>query len=473
MALSAHVIALIEELDRTHPGGVADWGLRGGGIPTFSTAENGQIRLFSPAALDELGAVTNILYETETGWKDATERTVFVGQLRQCVTDLHAQGLLANPRADDAKDARKKIRETLKERLASVASTYVHHIPCWTTAASPGKDFVMGPVTFRAVNDWIDWVDFQPRAYTMGTPEFQEANKDWRQRLKDSLATKQYDSKNNAEGFAGDLDKALSQCPVVATVTISGYESALSKKVAHAVCQAALDCISLALGRPDMFLYQILGMGRGEPFHWTSIVGTPAGLGFPGYSATRRFPRLDVPQSQSILALRGELLANEAAMLTALVQPTSHTHPELASRWLTALQWLAEGQREQDDAFAVAKLASSLDTLACGGKAGGITDMMAHLLGINRTDPLVTGPRGVLTLEKVISDVYDYGRSQILHGTHYERIKRFEELRQLALLLVPTALVETATRLAAYTGADSDKAFRTIPAVAKPAGGTP
>lgn len=462
MSLSDHVIELIEELDRVHPEGLANWEVRElGELPNFVTAENGQTRLFTPFALQKLAAITNLLYDNDPNWQAAAERQAFHGQVRRCVADLHASGVLADPRADNARAARSKIRERLCQQLASVAGTFVHHIPCWTMAASPGKEFVMGPVTFRTVLDWIDWVDFQPKAYRMGSAEHQEANKDWRTLLKASLASGQHESDKRPLGFAGQLDKALSECPAIATVTVAGYELALSTKVAHAVSQAALDCIGLTLGHPDIYVFQILGSGRAEPFRWTSIVGIPEGLGLPGFSRTRRAARLNPVQTRERLAAVAPLLAQASTMLTSLLQPASYTHPELASRWLTALQWLADGHRESDDAIAVAKLGSALDTLAGGGKAGGITTMLENLLGSARGDPFVRSPRGVLSLGQVVSDLYESGRSQILHGTHYQRLKRFEELRELALLVVPRALIEAAMRLGTYTGPDTDTtAFR-------------
>jgi hypothetical protein len=322
------------------------------------------------------------------------------------------------------------------------------------------------------VTDWIDGVDWQPLAYTMGSAKAQEANKNWRDLLKASLAKKQHETGHRPPGFAGELDEALAQCPAVASVTVTGYEPALSKKVAHAVCQAALDCVGLAVGVPDIFVYQILGSGRAEPFFWTSIAGTPNGLGFPGHSKTRRVPRLDTPRMRGALVAAAPLLAQEAIMLNSLLAPASCTYPQLASRWLTALQWLADGHREQDDAIAVAKLGSALDTLAAGGKTRGITTMLENLTGKSKMDPFMNGPRGVQSLAQVVSEIYESGRSQILHGTHYQRLKRFEELRELALLVVPHVLVEAAMRLATYSGDDTDSAFRTMLPVAIARGGS-
>jgi hypothetical protein len=75
MALSDHVIALVEELDRVHPKGIADWQVRKPGeFPNFVTAENGQVRLFTPLALKELAATANLLYDNDADWKAAAER---------------------------------------------------------------------------------------------------------------------------------------------------------------------------------------------------------------------------------------------------------------------------------------------------------------------------------------------------------------------------------------------------------------
>ncbi|MFV0681003.1 hypothetical protein [Ottowia sp.] len=466
MKLHEHVIALVEELDRVHPRGVANQQE----LKTFNeqlnfvTADNGKVRHFTLVAQKKLRDIVTLLYDNNPDWKTKIEHDAFHDQTRRCIANLHASGQLANPRADDAYQACQKIGDRLEQQLTDIAATFVHHIPCWTDAVSPGSDFVMGPVTFRAVDDWIDWVDFQPAAYRVGSIDEQQANKDWKGLLKTwRAAAKQNEVDGPPAGLAGDLSSALSQCPAMATVTVNGYESVLSKKVAHAVTQAALDCMSLALKTPNAFIFQIVGSTRAEPFRWTSIVGTPEGLGLPGFARTRRAIDLGSKRTRTRLANAAPLLDQGSAMLTSLLTPTSHQHPELANRWLTALQWLAEGCREQDDAIAVAKLGSALDILAAGGKAKGITTMLENFQHVSKDTPWIRGPRGELNLGQVVKAIYDSGRSQILHGTHYQRLKRFEELRELARLIVPQALIEAAMRLAVYIGPDSEAtAFRTM-----------
>jgi hypothetical protein len=122
---------------------------------------------------------------------------------------------------------------------------------------------------------------------------------------------------------------------------------------------------------------------------------------------------------------------------------------------------MAEGSREQNDAVALAKIASSLDVLACGGKFTGIISMLTHLTGWKAEDEITTGS-SPLSLKRVVKDVYDNGRSQILHGTHFDRIKSFETQRGHAAWLARFALIVCAERLMNFTGEDSHIGFRTI-----------
>ena len=150
-----------------------------------------------------------------------------------------------------------------------------------------------------------------------------------------------------------------------------------------------------------------------------------------------------------------------ARILEALVNPAAFPHPNLSKRWTTALDWMAEGSREKNDAVALTKIASSLDVLSCGGKYGGILRMLMHLTGWKETD-VITTASNPQTLGQVVKDVYDNGRSQILHGTHFDRLKSFATQRGLADFLARIALIESASRLATFSGNDGDKEFRTI-----------
>ena len=88
--------------------------------------------------------------------------------------------------------------------------------------------------------------------------------------------------------------------------------------------------------------------------------------------------------------------------------------------------------------------------------------MLAHLTKKNPTDVVVKGIRPQ-TLQQVVKDIYDNGRSQILHGTHIDRLQSFEAWRSHATFFARLALMECAIRLKKYQGSDDREAFRTIP----------
>jgi hypothetical protein len=180
----------------------------------------------------------------------------------------------------------------------------------------------------------------------------------------------------------------------------------------------------------------------------------------PGYRLTDRFNHIDPRKIAEVLDAQPTELSTLKQIVAALVEPSTHSHPKLAARWATALDWFAEGCRESSDALAVTKLASALDVLACGGKDAGIRDMLVHLTGKAASEVVV--PRRGLTLATVVSRVYNDGRSKLLHGTHFDRLEKFSTERLHAENLGEVALTELLRRLPHYTGPDIDKAFRTI-----------
>jgi hypothetical protein len=150
-----------------------------------------------------------------------------------------------------------------------------------------------------------------------------------------------------------------------------------------------------------------------------------------------------------------------AFILEGIVAPDKHRFPKLSNRWATALDWFGEGCRESSDSIAVAKMGTSLDVLSAGGKYAGIATMVSNLLDIEG-DREVIGGENPLTLNKVIKEIYDDGRSKILHGTYFNRLEAMKIERERAFFFARIALIESAVRLMKYDGADNDDVFRTI-----------
>lgn len=228
------------------------------------------------------------------------------------------------------------------------------------------------------------------------------------------------------------------------------------------ICKTALDAISLAIGVEESFHQQALGDERLEPVSSNHLMETDGYLWLPGIDLGKRVPYLSYAQVRDAVNKSDEELKAVEPILTALVDTSSHRHPKLAQRWATALDWFGEGNREKSDAVALAKIGTSLDVLSNGGKCGGILEMITNLTGFSSDKEVISGRRPK-KLYQVVKDIYDNGRSKILHGTHYDRLLPFAEDRHRAACLTRKALLESAMRLKTYSGDDIDTAFRMMP----------
>lgn len=456
MGLKAELKGLVEELDRVHKG-AEPWN-EGVGIPDFVTAENGLQRYFTQNARKALGQLSSTLYENRTESSPKVELEIYERLVRQVVADMHAADEFLGFEENDLGDLSSRLKDLVEKRLESIANEYTHYFPAWTLGMESDSPFSLGPVTIFNRVDWIDTVDFpqQGKDRYLNQPE---ANHRWREILKDALQK----PKDNSpiEGLANPVYSAVSKCPALIKVTISGYERQFSRKLARLIGKTALDSISLGLGAPECFLQQTLQDERLPPVGSDSLIETNGFLWLPGSMLGRRVPSLSPERVKQALSDMSEILPAFEAILVGLVDPGKHQHPKLANRWATALDWFGEGNRESSDAIALAKLGTCLDVLCCGGKNVGIREMVIHLTGTDGETQVVRGNRP-RTLKQLVKDIYDHGRSQILHGTHYDRLESFSAERKQTAYLARIVLIESAVKLQSYNGPDNEKAFRTI-----------
>lgn len=456
MGLKTELKALLDELDRVHKG-AAPWSEEAD-IPDFVTAENGMQRYFTRKAREALGQFSSTLHQNRPLNSVKVESEAYQKIVRQAVSDMHATGELSGFDECDQRGLLPKLKLLIEERLASIANEYTHYFPAWTLGMERTSPFSLGPVTFLNRSDWIDSVDFPQQGKDRYLNQA-EANHRWKDILKDAL--QKPDDRSPIEGLANTVYGAIVRCPALVKVSVRGYELEFSRKLARLVGKTALDAISLGFGAPECFLQQALQDERLPPVGSDRLVQTNGFLWLPGSSLGKRI--LSQPHKRVMQALgdMASILPAFAAILEGLLEPSNHPHPKLANRWATALDWFGEGNRESSDAIALAKLGTCLDVLCCGGKNDGIREMVIHLTGMSGDMQVVQGnhPR---TLKQLVKDIYDHGRSQILHGTHYDRLESFAAERQYAAYLARIVLIECAVRLQRYGGQDEDKAFRKI-----------
>lgn len=456
MGLKAELKALVDELDQIHKG-ATPWSEEPG-IPDFVTAENGMQRFFTRKAREALGQFSSTLHQNRPQKSVKIESEAYQKVVRQTVADLHAAGELLGFDECDQGGLLPKLKLLIEERLASIANEHTHYFPAWTLGMERVSPFSLGPVTFLNRSDWIDSVDFPQHGkdHYLNQPE---ANHRWKETLKDALQNPNDGS--SIEGLANTVYSAIVGCPALVKVTVRGYEREFSRKLARLVAKTALDAISLGFGAPECFLQQALQDERLPPAGSDRLVETKGFLWLPGSSLGKRITSQPPERVRQALDDMTSITPAFAAILDGLLDPSSHPHPKLANRWATALDWFGEGNRESSDAIALAKLGTCLDVLCCGGKNDGIREMVIHLTGTSSETQVVRGNRP-RTLKQLVKDIYDHGRSQILHGTHYDRLESFAAERQYATYLARIVLIECAVRLQHYGGSDEDKAFRTI-----------
>jgi len=456
VSLRTELKALVDELDQTHRGAFS-WSTEDG-FPEFSTAENGLQRHFTKRAREALWRLSSTLHQNREKTAIRIELANYQKYVRQAVTDMHAAEAFSGSPIDNANngdDGLARLRNLVEERIENSHKEYTHYFPAWTLGIEP---FTLGPVEFLSRTDWIDSVDFPQRAkdHFLNQPQ---ANYRWREILKEAF---EHPNGNTVlDGLAGPVYGAIEKCPALIKVTIRGYEQEFSRKLARLVCKTALDAISLGVGPCECFVQQALQDERLPPVGNHSLVEADGFLWLPGIDLSRRIPGVTPQRMQQALKDMAEIRKAFEAILEKLVNPSIHQHPNLANRWATALDWYGEGCRESSEAIALAKLGTSLDVLCCGGKFNGIRDMVVHLTGTSSDTQVIGGDRP-RTLGLLIKDIYDHGRSQILHGTHYDRLESFAAERQYASHLARIVLIESAIRLQHYSGPDEDKAFRTI-----------
>ncbi|MCI3204093.1 MULTISPECIES: hypothetical protein [Burkholderiaceae] len=456
MGLKTELKALVDELDRVHKG-ATPWSEEAG-IPDFVTAENGMQRYFTRKAREALGQFSSTLHQNRTLNSVKIEPEAFQKITRQAVADMHASGELSGFDECDQGGLLPKLKLLIEERLASITNEHTHYFPAWTLGMERKSPFSLGPVTFLNRSDWIDSVDFpqQGKDHYLNQPE---ANHRWKEILKDAL--QKPNDGSSIEGLANAVYSAIVGCPALVKVTVRGYEREFSRKLARLVGKTALDSISLGFGASECFLQQALQDERLPPAGSDRLVETKGFLWLPGSSLGKRILSQPPKRVRQALDDMASILPAFAAILEGLLDPSNHEHPKLANRWATALDWFGEGNRESSDAIALAKLGTCLDVLCCGGKNDGIREMVVHLTGTKGDTQVIRGNRP-RTLKQLVKDIYDHGRSQILHGTHYDRLESFAEERQYAAYLARIVLIECAVRLQRYGGPDEDKAFRTM-----------
>ena len=446
---------LLAELDRTHDAGYAssEEFRSNRDFPDFVTAANGEQRNYYLSSRTLLASLTTLVYEQAPAFNKRIDLKQFAALVRQVVANMHAAEAFAGKTSPLP-----ILLAELTVQVDRAVKVFTHSFPAWTCGVERAGEWVFGPVTFMSWPQWLTHVDFSDGAkpHFLGEPE---ANARWKELLLEVIADPKLP---DPPGLASEVIDAVRTCPAVLRVEVRGLERHLSRKLGEIVCKAALDAVSVLLGQRQSFTQQALQVERLPPIGITTLTESDGHLWHAGHALTDRMPSLARDKRTcGFVKDHPTELGAMAHAVCGLLDP-AHPHPQLASRWATALDWYAEGQRERNDAIALAKIGTCLDVLASGGKLAGILKLLTNLLDVAEDAGFTRGTKKT-TLKAVAKDIYNSGRSQILHGTRHDRMESFESDRGSATYLARFALLDAALRLETYTGPDEAEAFLTMP----------
>lgn len=463
MTLNEILKNLFEELDRTHSGRHADVTVQRypGQLPNFTTTSSGVIRYFTDTTLKLIQSVASTLLINDKSRQKAVDESVYHNVVRESVAEVHmllsADGKVWSD--ETASEIKAALKAEIEERLNGLTKQFKHYFPASTSGFGRNAVFNLGPVSIMSRELWLQRVDFSPKAKAnfMGLPV---ENETWKDAI--SSALQSGDSELKLEGLASSIWPAINRHGYIVSITIEGKDRVLSRRLAEIVCRTALDGLSLIFGDIGFFEHQVLCSESLPPRLVYTMLETNGLLWLPGSYAGRERRDLRDEVLKDVCMDNADYFTCLGKILDAVIAPSSATHPLLSQRWATALSWYAEGARESNSAIALAKFGSSLDVLASGGKASGITAMLENLLGCKASSVVVNGEKQ-MTLSGLVSEVYEAGRSQILHGNHIDQLKSFDESKAHASQLTHLALMVAAERLAIFVGPDkNDKAFRSM-----------
>jgi hypothetical protein len=252
---------------------------------------------------------------------------------------------------------------------------------------------------------------------------------------------------NSADGLdqltlSGIVD-AVGPCPWICEVHVFGHTQGRSREKALLAARIALAAISLAWVKPSQ---QGKRNGTGlfydmGPAHSRHTImfrdGSYAGASHESVLRLGRF--LTMGDAPAFVARSERNLETVGVALeTFLATNPSGRRPLLEEALCRSLIWFGEACNEPLDFMAIVKFGAALDTLAKGKKARGMCELIQRRYPLDDLDApfLLDGT----SARPLVEQIYDTGRSRIVHGTRSSLVEDLEELRARAEFLAATVL---------------------------------
>lgn len=324
-----------------------------------------------------------------------------------------------------------RVQELLQDAISQQNRSIDLVVGCHLIEGGDIYPIIMGPVLFETREAWLN------RILNMGNITTETA-----ERLANHWQGEIPQGRNesidwSAEGIILD---AVAQCPVICTV----YTDALAGKFVNEkgllAARLAMTAVALIWARPSEGLqWMKLLCDRVMPKRCIALFGDGSvGANYEmGEFPTGRYYQPEMLQAlrayETVFSLIGEALF-------AYVQPTrGRVRPATMNALFLSLWWFHEACREPQDQIATTKFAASMDALAAGKKAKGILALIQSVLGIGQNDALMKDGRKA---GAVIQQIYDSGRSRLIHGSSDDFGQDWTQIRGTAEVIARLLMIE-------------------------------
>lgn len=221
---------------------------------------------------------------------------------------------------------------------------------------------------------------------------------------------------------------SIGECPVVCIVATDGLSGKYLEEKGLLTARLAMTAISLIWYQPSEGLrWMKLLYDRRRSHRYTVLFGRGTNVGANSERTELPVGRYSEPELLENLHSYCWLFDQVGEALNGYVQPNQPmARPKVMNALFLSLWWYHEACREPLDQIATTKFAASMDALTGGKKASGIIELIGAQLGPKPDDPLMKDGR---TTKAVIAQIYDAGRSRLIHGSSADYAHDWTQVR--------------------------------------------
>lgn len=363
--------------------------------------------------------------------------------------------------SSNASDAQATSFVAFAEELTSRVDTYldasfvdVHfYFPCRVLDNASIGPIDVGAVQFLPLLDWLDQVDRRaaPKVLPWTAPLRSFLSTPFTSMPERNLALEQL-----PEAAASKI-RMLSGCQWVASVGLKAANAARARDRAATAVRLAIDVLGLLMNRTGASGLR----GPGDELRskeTCDLFQTEKGdvlenwsMDLPNAGGSRRISEQYLEDTANLRSWAGKAI-------TVVIEPSSALgakEPTIAQRLCDAIFWFGEARRDRTEFMALVRYGMALDVLAKGSKKKGIITLIENLAELKGNDKVM----GDTSLEKLISQIYDEGRSQFGHGGRAALIQDLPASVEAADSLTAKVIALYASCYAHYSGDQNYHSF--------------